>query len=94
MRIRRRSSGQPRHGAGHRDGRVWPSDEAELVAALLEDPTAQPMVSLLAEVDGRAVGHVLFTAARVVDDDAVVPAGLLAPLAVVPEAQGGASGSR
>jgi putative acetyltransferase len=62
-------------------------DEAELVAALLEDPTARPFVSLLAELDGRAVGHVLFTAARVVDDDAVVPASLLAPLAVVPEAQ-------
>ena len=63
------------------------SDEAELVAALLEDPTAQPMVSLLAEVNGRTVGHVLFTAARVVDDDAVVPASLLAPLAVAPEVQ-------
>jgi putative acetyltransferase len=63
------------------------SDEAELVAALLEDPTARPFVSLLAELDGRAVGHVLFTAARVVDDGAVVPVSLLAPLAVVPEAQ-------
>ena len=62
-------------------------DEAALVAALLDDPTARPFVSLLAEVDGRAVGHVLFTAARVVQDDAVVPASLLAPLAVVPEAQ-------
>jgi putative acetyltransferase len=62
-------------------------DEAKLVADLLDDPTARPFVSLLAEVDGRAVGHVLFTAARVVEDDAVVPAGLLAPLAVVPEAQ-------
>ena len=62
-------------------------DEAGLVDALLDDPTARPFVSLLAELDGRAVGHVLFTAARVVDDDAVVRASLLAPLAVVPEAQ-------
>ncbi len=62
-------------------------DEANLVAALLDDPTARPFVSLLAELDGKAVGHVLFTAARVVDDGAVVPASLLAPLAVVPEAQ-------
>jgi putative acetyltransferase len=62
-------------------------DEAALVAALLDDATARPVISLLAEVDGRAVGHVLFTAARVVDDDAVVPASLLAPLAVAPEAQ-------
>ena len=62
-------------------------DEANLVAALLDDPTARPVVNLLAELDGRPVGHVLFTAARVVNDDAVVPASLLAPLAVVPEAQ-------
>jgi putative acetyltransferase len=62
-------------------------DEAKLVADLLGDPTAQPVISLLAEVDGRAVGHVLFTAARLVQDDAAVPASLLAPLAVVPEAQ-------
>jgi len=62
-------------------------DEATLVAALLDDPTARPFVSLLAELDGRPVGHVLFTAARVIGDDAVVPASLLAPLAVVPAAQ-------
>jgi len=62
-------------------------DEATLVAALLDDTTARPFVSLLAELDGRPVGHVLFTAARVIGDDAVVPASLLAPLAVVPAAQ-------
>jgi len=62
-------------------------DEATLVAALLDDPTARPFISLLAELDGRPVGHVLFTAARVIGDDAVVPASLLAPLAVVPAAQ-------
>jgi putative acetyltransferase len=62
-------------------------DEAKLVADLLDDPTAQPVISPLAEVDGVAVGHVPFTAARVVEDDAVVPASLLAPLAVAPEAQ-------
>ena len=62
-------------------------DEANLVAALLDDPTARPVVNLLAEFNGRPVGHVLFTAARVVDDYSVVPASLLAPLAVAPEAQ-------
>lgn len=62
-------------------------DEATLVTALLDDPTARPFISLLAELDGRPVGHVLFTAARVIGDDAVVPASLLAPLAVVPAAQ-------
>jgi putative acetyltransferase len=61
--------------------------EAELVAALLDDPSARPVVDLLAEADGRPVGHVLFTAARVCGDGILVPASLLAPLAVVPEAQ-------
>jgi putative acetyltransferase len=61
--------------------------EAELVAALLDDPTARPIVSLLAEVDGVAVGHILLTGATVSSDGARVPASILAPLAVVPEAQ-------
>lgn len=64
--------------------------EAELVRALLLDPTAQPLLSLLAfDERGRAVGHLLFTNA-VLDDETQepsVPARLLAPLAVVPAAQ-------
>lgn len=63
-------------------------DEAQLVAALLDDPTAQPVVSLLAERDGTAIGHVLFTGAVVEGYGVTVPASLLAPLAVIPEAQG------
>jgi putative acetyltransferase len=62
--------------------------EAELVAALLEDPTAQPIVSLLAEAEGKPIGHILFTGAVVHSDGAQVPASILAPLAVIPEAQG------
>jgi len=61
--------------------------EAELVAALLDDPTAQPIVSLLAEADGKPIGHILFTSAVVDGGGAVVPASILAPLAVVPVAQ-------
>jgi len=62
-------------------------EEAELVRELLVDPSAQPGVSLLAEMDGRAVRHILFTRARREEDEAVACA-LLAPLAVVPAAQG------
>lgn len=66
-------------------------EEADLVAALMDDPTAEPRVSLLAFEGGRAVGHVLLTAARL--DGPGVPPGLppvalLAPLAVVPDRQG------
>lgn len=61
--------------------------EAELVAALLDDPSAQPLLSLLAELDGRPVGHILFTAAPVADPSGPVQAALLCPLAVLPAAQ-------
>ena len=57
--------------------------EAELVRNLLADPSARPLVSLMAFDGDRPVGHVLFTAAR--SDGA--EAALLAPLAVVPERQ-------
>ena len=65
-------------------------EEAELVQALLVDPTAQPCLSLLAREGGRAIGHVLFTAARLEETGrttGAVTVSLLAPLAVVPEAQ-------
>lgn len=67
-------------------------DEARLVAALLDDPTAQPALSLLAEAEGTAVGHILFTNAVVESDGVRVPASLLAPLAVMPDAQGRGTG--
>ncbi|MCJ7798059.1 MAG: N-acetyltransferase [Thermoleophilia bacterium] len=68
-------------------------DEADLALELLSDPTSQPVVSLLAEVEGRVVGHILLTRARVVrtgtgaGDGQETPAMRLAPLAVVPDAQ-------
>lgn len=60
---------------------------AELVENLFNDPTARPIVSLLAEDNGRAVGHILFTAANFEDAEIDVPCSILAPLAVVPEMQ-------
>lgn len=58
-------------------------DEAVLVAALLQDETAQPVLSLLAETDEGTVGHILFSAAGIAGRRAA----LLAPLAVRPECQ-------
>lgn len=60
--------------------------EAELVRALLMDRTASPVLSLLAFEDERAVGHILFTKARLSDSDQP-QIRLLAPLAVIPEYQ-------
>lgn len=70
------------------------NDEADLVRSLLDDPSAQPLLSLLAWVDGRPVGHVLFTSARIDDAPRRVSAAILAPLAVVPDAQRQGVGGR
>ncbi len=59
---------------------------AELTDALISDPTAEPMVSLVAVSDGRPVGHVLFTAAELHPETACRIA-LLAPLGILPDYQ-------
>ncbi len=61
--------------------------EAELVRDLLADPSARPLISLLAFEGGQAVGHVLFTAARLEGADPQPAIALLAPLAVLPDFQ-------
>lgn len=60
-------------------------DEARLVEALLEDPSAQPALSLLAFKHSQPVGHILFTKVYIAGSEHT--AALLAPLAVVPDAQ-------
>ena len=61
-------------------------EEANLVSDLLEDPSAEPRLSLLAFNDDRPVGHILFTNA-VLDPMQPVLISILGPLAVIPEAQ-------
>ena len=61
-------------------------EEAGLVQDLLDDPSAQPCLSLLALKDERAVGHILFSRASV-GGAPELSASILAPLAVVPDAQ-------
>jgi putative acetyltransferase len=65
---------------------------ADLTAALISDPTAQPITSLLASSAGKPVGHVLFTAARLVPETEH-RVSILAPLAVAPAWQGRGTGS-
>jgi len=60
---------------------------ADLVADLLDDPTGAPRLSLLAERDGRPLGHILFTRATLSPDPGGIEARLLCPLAVSPELQ-------
>ena len=62
---------------------------ARLVGELLEDETAQPLLSLLSERDRRPVGHVLFTRVEIEGKGrAPTEARILCPLAVAPEVQG------
>ena len=60
-------------------------EEADLVADLLADASAGPLVSLLALEGEKAIGHILFTRARINGDGP--PAAILAPMAVVPAQQ-------
>ena len=58
-----------------------------LVNGLLVDPTAMPLLSLLAVNDDQAIGHILFTKARITYSKESMSAAILAPLAVLPDAQ-------
>lgn len=60
---------------------------ADLVDGLLSDETARPLLSLIAFDHNKAVGHILFTKAHLNQTDEAVAIQLLAPLAVLPEAQ-------
>ncbi|WP_281558035.1 N-acetyltransferase [Thalassomonas sp. RHCl1] len=73
----------------HRD--TFEKDEAEAVAQLtldlLEDNTALPLLSLVAEQDGEIIGHILFSSASVEGTD-IGQGYILAPLAVQSNHQG------
>jgi putative acetyltransferase len=62
-------------------------DESQLVENLLADPSARPVLSLLAEEEGSIIGHVLFTSVTLLGPENPPAASILAPLAVVPTAQ-------
>lgn len=61
-------------------------DEAELTKKLMADPTAEPLLSLLAFAEDEAVGHILFTKATIPTQDSLSIM-IIGPLAVVSEYQ-------
>jgi putative acetyltransferase len=68
-------------------GDVHGQEISELVTDLLVDPSAQPLLSLVASNETAVVGHILFTKAQIKHSQRVSTA-ILAPLAVHPEYQG------
>ncbi len=67
---------------------------AELVDGLFDDETAKPSLSLVAVEDGRMVGHVLYTKAKINRAAESVSAQILAPLAILPDFQKKGVGGR
>ena len=62
--------------------------EAQLTADLLNDKTAEPVLSLLAFNGKEAIGHIIFTRVYINDMNTQQPLiHILAPLAVIPEYQ-------
>jgi putative acetyltransferase len=60
---------------------------ADLVSGLLNDKTALPLLSLIAVENTKIIGHILYTKANVTQTDEPVTAQILAPLAILPDAQ-------
>ena len=69
---------------GQREGQ----EIVDLVNGLLEDKTAKPLLSLVAEIDEKIVGHILFTTARLKSENQGSSIRILAPLAVSSDVQG------
>jgi predicted N-acetyltransferase YhbS len=75
-------------------GDVQGQEIADLITDLLADPSAQPLLSLVATTNDNVVGHILFTNARIKHSQRIVSATILAPLSVHPEFQNKSIGGR
>jgi hypothetical protein len=68
-------------------GGVQGQEIADLITDLLADPSAQPLLSLVATDNDYVVGHILFTSTRIKHSQRMVSSAILAPLSVHPEYQ-------
>lgn len=62
-------------------------NEAALTNAILHDPSAKPVLSLMALKGDYPVGHILFSTVRLTEPDSALSIAILAPMAIAPEAQ-------
>lgn len=67
---------------------------ANLATDLLDDETAKPLLSLVAIENGKITGHIIFTNVKVSQTTEPVSAQILAPLAVLHNAQNKGVGSK
>ncbi|MBW1656526.1 GNAT family N-acetyltransferase [Flavobacterium quisquiliarum] len=72
------------------------SDHKEqfLVERLRESDAFIPELSIVAELEGKMVGHILFTKLKIVNDSHAFESLALAPVSVLPEFQGKGIGSK
>ena len=69
-------------------------NEGQLILRLRKTKKFIPGLSLVAEIEGRIVGHILFYPIEIKSDDQVFPSLALAPMAILPEYQKQGIGSR
>ncbi|MBU2514177.1 N-acetyltransferase [bacterium] len=67
---------------------------SRLVDDLLDDETAKPILSLVAVDDNNLIGHILFTRAMITQPESSVSVQILAPLAILPDAQNSGIGQK
>ncbi len=73
--------------AAFKDAEHTDHTEHNLVDRLRDSKSFIPELSLVAEIDDRVVGHILFTKIDIIYDDARFPSLALAPVSVLPEYQ-------
>jgi len=68
-------------------GELQGHEIADLIDDLIEDPSAYPLLSLVATADNNLVGHILFTNTQIKQSQRMVSSAILAPLCVHPKYQ-------
>ena len=69
------------------EGEAFQRDlEVKITRDMLSDPSAKPILSLLAYIENKPVGHILFTNGYI-EGNPQINVSFLAPLAVIPDFQ-------
>lgn len=75
-------------------GEMQGQEIGNLITDLLEDPSAQPLLSLVVTADGKVIGHILLSNSRINHSQRIVSSAILAPLSVHPAYQNQGIGGR